>query len=110
MPQCDAIRIACSGDDLIGMSGIVRGHWPKTRHNGTLWGVYVKPKWRGYHIGEAIVNGCIKWAKENNLTVVSLGVTISNVSAIRCYARCGFKEYGTSPKAISIMVSITTTY
>jgi GNAT superfamily N-acetyltransferase len=79
-----AIIIAREGKLLIGMSGIVRGHWPKTQHSGNLWGVYVKPDWRGFKIGEAIVNGCIDWAIENNLTVVTLGVTDSNIAAIRC--------------------------
>jgi len=95
-----AIIIARGGDELIGMSGIVRGHWPKTQHSGSLWGVYVKPGWRGYKIGEAIVDGCIDWAIENKLTVITLGVTSSNTSAIRCYAHCGFEAYGIAPKAI----------
>jgi RimJ/RimL family protein N-acetyltransferase len=97
-----AIIIAREGEKLIGMSGIVRGHWPKTQHCGNLWGVYVKPEWRGFKIGEAIVNGCIDWAIEKNLTLVTLGVTNSNIPAIRCYIRCGYIEYGTTPKAILV--------
>jgi RimJ/RimL family protein N-acetyltransferase len=95
-----AICIAETGGQLIGMVGIGRGHWPKTRHSGTLWGVYVKPEWRGYHIGEAMVNGCVEWAIENNTTVVYLGVTVSNSTAVQCYTRCGFMEYGIQPKVI----------
>jgi ribosomal protein S18 acetylase RimI-like enzyme len=95
-----AIIIACLADELIGMSGIVRGHWPKTRHSGSLWGVYVKPDLRGYKIGAAIVNGCIDWAIENKLSVITLGVTSSNAAAIRCYARGGFTVYGTELKTI----------
>jgi hypothetical protein len=38
--QSGAMCIAQCGDALVGMSGIGRGHWPKTRHFGTLWGVY----------------------------------------------------------------------
>lgn len=96
--QSGAISIACAGDELIGMAGIIRGHWPKTSHSGTLWGVYVKPDWRGLHIGEGIVNGCIDWAIENNMSVVNLSVITSNTSAIHCYARCGFTEYGIQPR------------
>ncbi len=98
--QSGTIIIARAADELIGMSGIVRGHWPKTEHSGELWGVYVKPDWRGYTIGEAIVNACIEWAIEHNLTVVNLGVTNSNLPAIRCYTACGFSEYGVAPRAI----------
>jgi RimJ/RimL family protein N-acetyltransferase len=94
------ISVAYAGTGLIGMAGIARGHWPKTRHFGTLWGVYVKPDWRGYHIGEGMVNEIIEWATENEMTVIYLGATVSEQPAIRCYTRCGFKEYGIEPKAI----------
>ena len=82
---------------LIGMAGIGRGHWPKTRHSSVLWGVYVKPDWRGWHIAEAIIDECSNWAHEHGVMVVKLGVITTNASAIRCYSRCGFKVYGTDP-------------
>lgn len=96
--QSGTIVIATAGEKLIGMNGLVRGHWPKTQHSCTLWGVYVIPDWRGYHVGESIVNGCVDWAIENRLTVVTLGVIISNIPAIRCYSHCGFTVYGVQPR------------
>lgn len=93
-----AIIIACAGSELVGMTGIVRGHWPKTRHSASLWGVYVTPSWRGYHVGEAIVNGCVAWAVEYGLSVLTLGVIITNVPAIRCYSHCGFTVFGVQPR------------
>ena len=98
--QSGVISVACAGRELIGMAGITRGHWPKTRHFGFLWGVYVKPEWRGYHIGEGMINEIIEWAIKNDMTVIYLGVTVSEQSARHCYTRCGFKEYGIEPKAI----------
>ena len=98
--QSGAIMIADAGAELIGMTGIVRGHWPKTRHFGNLWGVFVRPGWRGYHIGEAIINECLDWAIAHEMTVVNLGVNTLNTSAIRCYTRCGFSTYGTEPRAV----------
>ena len=95
-----AIMIACVEDRLIGMSGIVRGHWPKTQHSGSLWGIFIKPEWRGFRICETIVNECIEWALKNGLVIVTLGVTTSNKSAIHCYTRCGFHAYGTASKAL----------
>jgi RimJ/RimL family protein N-acetyltransferase len=94
------VCVATSGTELIGMGGITRGHWPKTMHFGTLWGVYVKPDWRGFHIAGELVNAISLWATDNGLTVIYLGVTVSDQSAIRCYSRCGFKGYGIEPKAI----------
>jgi RimJ/RimL family protein N-acetyltransferase len=99
--QSGAITIASAQDKLIGMTGLVRGRWPKTRHNATLWGVYVNHIWRGFHIAEAIINECLTWARENGVVVVKLGVVTTNLPAIRCYTRCGFTIYGTDPKSNS---------
>ena len=94
------VCVAMWGTEPIGMGGITRGHWPKTRHFGTLWGVYVKPDWRGFHIGGELVTAICTWATDHGLTVIYLGVTVSEQPAIRCYSRCGFKEYAIEPKAI----------
>jgi RimJ/RimL family protein N-acetyltransferase len=100
--QSGAICIAACGDRLVGMSGIGRGHWPKTRHFGTLWSVYVRSEWRGNHIGLALVTGCLGWADENKVSVVSLGVNVSNIAAIRCYQRNGFSIYGVEPRTLYV--------
>jgi RimJ/RimL family protein N-acetyltransferase len=47
-----------------------------------------------------LIQECISWAQAHGLAVMKLGVTITNISAIRCYARCGFTVYGIDPKAI----------
>lgn len=96
--QSGAIILACAGDEVIGMTGIARGHWPKTRHSANLWGVYVSPPWRGLHAAEAIIDGCVAWAFQNDLTVLTLGVITSNTPAIRAYAHCGFSVFGVQPR------------
>jgi RimJ/RimL family protein N-acetyltransferase len=98
--QIGVIMIAACEDGLIGMAGLVRGHWPKTRHRADMWGVFVKPSWRGNHLCESIVKNCLDWACAQQITAVMLGVNTSNVSAINCYYRCGFYIYGTEPRAI----------
>jgi ribosomal protein S18 acetylase RimI-like enzyme len=99
--NCQGILcIAMVEGRLIGLLGLVRGHWPKTRHGGTIWGAYVKAQWRGLHVGEALLQECIAWGQANGLTLLKLGVVTSNTSAIRCYARCGFTIYGIDPQAI----------
>lgn len=85
---------------LIGMSGIRRGESPKTKHSAYIWGIYVRPEWRGLHIAEELIETCIEWAKAREVEVVRLGVVTTNASAIRCYERCGFTVYGTEPRAI----------
>ena len=85
---------------LIGMTGIRQGESPKTRHGGYIWGVYVRPEWRGLHIAEIFIETCIEWAKIKGIDIVKLGVMTNNTSAVRCYERCGFTTYGTEPRGI----------
>ncbi len=95
-----AVCVAAAQDRLIGMTGLVRGHWPKTRHAGTLWGVYVNADWRGLRVADALIDECIAWARAQGLTMLKLGVVTTNSSAIRCYTRCGFSAYGTDPQVL----------
>lgn len=94
------IFLAANENDLIGMTGIRRGSSPKTRHGAWIWGVYVKPEWRGLHIAEELILSCFAWAKARKIVLAKLGVAAVNQPAIRCYERCGFKTYGTEPGAI----------
>jgi RimJ/RimL family protein N-acetyltransferase len=87
-------------EGLVGMSGLICGHWPKTRHGGEIWGVYVRQTWRGLRVGEAILEGCLDWAREAGLAIVKLGVVTSNQAAIRCYERAGFEKYGVEPMVL----------
>jgi RimJ/RimL family protein N-acetyltransferase len=97
--QSGVIVIASAGEALVGMAGVGRGHWPKTRHSGFVWGVYVTPAWRRRNIANAMLDECVKWASEHTVVVLKLGVVTTNEPAIRCYQRCGFTIYGTEPKS-----------
>ena len=94
------ICLATAEGQLVGMCGLLRGHWPKIRHSGTIWGVYVKPAWRGLHVAEALLDECIAWARAHGVEIVKLAAITTNTAAIRCYARCGFTVYGIEPKAV----------
>ena len=85
---------------LIGMAGIRKGESPKTKHGAYIWGVYIRPEWRGLHIAEELIKSCIEWAKARDVEIVKLGVMTTNASAVRCYERCGFTIYGTEPRCI----------
>jgi len=85
--------------NLIGMTGFARGGSPKTRHSAWVWGVYVKPEWRGLHVAEELIQSCFTWAKSRKIVIAKLGVAAVNEPAIHCYERCGFTTYGTEPQA-----------
>src|SRR5512147_808339 len=99
-PDESTIFLAVNEGNLIGMTGIVRGNSPKTRHSALVWGVYVRPEWRCMHIAAELIQACLEWAKARRIVLAKLGVVSVNTSAIRCYKRCGFKVYGTEPQAI----------
>lgn len=85
---------------LIGMTGIRKGETPKTKHGAYIWGVYIRPEWRGLHLAEALIETCSEWAEAREVGIVKLGVVTTNTSAIRCYERCGFTVYGNEPRCI----------
>lgn len=95
----EALFFAEHNSQLVGMAGIFRGS-KKSLHNSTIWGVYVKPEWRGHHLSEKLIRSCLNWAKEQKVIIVKLAVVTTNQAAIRCYERFGFTTYGTEPKAI----------
>lgn len=85
---------------LAGMMGIRRGETPKTEHGAGVWGVFIRPEWRGLHIAEEMINLACDWAKLREVQIVRLAVVSTNESAIRLYERSGFTVYGTEPRAL----------
>jgi ribosomal protein S18 acetylase RimI-like enzyme len=94
------ISVAVDGNRLVGMTGLVLGKSPKTRHSGLIWGVYVKSEWRGLGIAGALLEACVNWGQTQGMTIVKLAVADNNTSAIRTYVRSGFKVYGVEPQAL----------
>lgn len=98
----DGHVVGCEmGGNLVGMAGFVRGDRLKTKHRGTLWGVYVGREARGHGVGVALVQKIIQHAKtvveELNLTVAS-----HNHSALKLYESMGFVRTGIEPHALKI--------
>lgn len=94
------IYLAIPEGEPIGTCGIARTDSPKVRHSATIVGMYVRPNWRGLGIAQALVTVCLDWARAHAVWIVKLAVVTTNVAAIRCYARCGFRVYGIEPQAL----------
>lgn len=94
------IFIADAGSELAGMAGVGQYRHTKTRHNAIIWGVYVKPAWRGRKLARQLVEACVGWAREAGLRSVRLGVIATNPAAINSYIRAGFRVYGVEPEVI----------
>lgn len=85
---------------LIGMTGVRQGESAKTRHGALIWGVYVRPQWRGLRVAPELIQTACFWAKARRVETVKLAVVTTNTPAIRCYERLGFETYGVEPRAI----------
>lgn len=99
-PKEKALFFAEQNSQLIGMTGVYRNLSKKSHHGATVWGVYVRPDWRGKRISETLIQACLKWAREQQITIVKLAAVTNNIPAVHCYERCGFTIYGREPKAI----------
>lgn len=85
---------------LIGMTGVRQGESAKTKHAVLVWGVYVRPEWRGLRIAGKLLETACNWAGSHGAELAKLAVVAANTTAVKCYERCGFTVYGTEPKAI----------
>lgn len=94
------IWVAAMGPDLVAMTGVFQESQLKLRHIATVWGVYVRPEYRGRGLATQLIAAGIAWARERDVLVIRLAVVTTNSAAIRCYMRAGFRVFGVEPKAL----------
>ncbi len=95
------IYLAVAADQTpVGMTGLYVEPSAKVRHSGHIWGVYVRPPWRGKGLATRLVTACLDWAKTQAVRIVKLQVEVANAAAVGCYARLGFSVYGIEPDVI----------
>ena len=92
---------AFAAQDLVGMAGFLASEKLKQRHKGTLWGVYLKPAWRGRGLAEDLVRHVIGHAA-GHVLLLQAHVEAGNDSARRIYYRLGFVRYGLERKALCV--------
>ncbi len=89
--------------EIAGTAGGVREDRLKTRHKLLLVGVYVRPAFRGFGLGEKLVGRVLQHARElGDISVVQLKVAIDNRAACALYERMGLRVYGLERRAIKV--------
>jgi RimJ/RimL family protein N-acetyltransferase len=79
---------------LAGVAGFVRNPRPKLRHKGLIWGVYVRPAFRGTGVAREILAEVIRRTKTlDGLEQINLNVA-TGTAARRLYESLGFEVYG----------------
>lgn len=99
----DNIVVGCFMDDnLVGMVGLhLTPEREKTRHIGTVWGMYVTEAARRKNVATELLSALLKDLPPY-LEQVKLCVTTHNQAARSVYDDMGFKEYGLEKKALKV--------
>lgn len=66
---------------------LLEKYWNQYAH---IWDIRVKESYRKLGIGKELIHVARKWAKDQNLSGVSLETQNTNVAACLFYQRCGF--------------------
>jgi RimJ/RimL family protein N-acetyltransferase len=90
-----------AGEALVGIAGFLASERVKRRHKGTLWGVFVEPRWRGRGLATRLVRAVIEHA-EKHVVLLQASVVTSNHAARHIYHRLGFVAYGVERKALRV--------
>ena len=92
---------AIANGRVVGLSGISAvGAKYKVRHRAEFGISVIKEYW-GLGIGRALMDACIKCAKEAGYIQLELSVVADNQRAISMYKSTGFVEYGRNPKGFN---------
>lgn len=81
--------VAALGDTIVGYGGM----W-FIIDEAHITNIAVHPDYRQRKIGEMIVEGMLRTAKESGIISLTLEVRVSNTPAINLYRKLGFEEYG----------------
>lgn len=88
---------------LSGCAGFERKSRQKSRHIGTLIGVYVAPEFRGTGSGKKLLLALIDEVRQvRGVEQLNLSVTHSNASARQLYLHAGFVPFGIEKNAIKV--------
>jgi ribosomal protein S18 acetylase RimI-like enzyme len=88
---------------ITGIAGFFRSPEEKTRHKGSVWGVYVKREQRGKGVGRALMLELLRRARlQPGLEQVTLAVAVGQAAARTLYLQLGFQIYGREPRALKV--------
>ena len=93
---------AFQGNELYGMVGLENEQRAKSRHKGTVIGMYVAGEVVNQGVGRALLAALLGHARAAGIESLVLTVTDGNVPAQRLYERAGFRRFGTEPDAVRI--------
>jgi ribosomal protein S18 acetylase RimI-like enzyme len=89
------------GTDCAAVAVLTRKMHANYAHKLFLWGMFVRPDYRGRSIGRHFLTHLLGFARQQpGVRFVSLQVTTTNAPAKALYRRHGFETYGVEPQAL----------
>jgi ribosomal protein S18 acetylase RimI-like enzyme len=89
------------GTDCAAIAVLTRKMHAKYAHKLFLWGMFVRPDYRGRSVGRHFLAHLLAFAREQpGVRFVSLQVTTTNEPAKALYRGHGFTSYGVEPQAV----------
>ena len=101
----DSFVLGAFADDGVLAAQVVfdRAARSKSRHKGTLIGMYVVPEFRGRGLGKQLLGALIAEARAiAGLEQINLTVTHSNAEARGLYLKAGFVSFGVEKNALNV--------
>lgn len=94
---------AFENESLVGLVALGREDLNKLSHKALIWGMYVKPEFRGKGIARALICEALSLARSvPEVKQVNLCANARNLAAIRLYESLGFKAFGHEPGSMFI--------
>lgn len=92
----NSLFVACYSSRFVGTSGIYHSECVfHSEGEFNLYGVWLEPDFRGYHIGSRLVDTAISWVRSNHRSgVIILGVNPSQAHAVELYRSRKFVPTG----------------
>lgn len=86
---------------VVGLTGLSVPESPRTRHQGDIWGVYVRDQARRTGLAAALLSAVIEAARPR-VEALTLGVGAYNVPAQRLYQAAGFRSTAFLPRVVKV--------
>ncbi|MBR2572243.1 MAG: GNAT family N-acetyltransferase [Clostridia bacterium] len=97
----EAEIIAVADGKVVGTAGIEAvGTKCKVRHRAEF-GISILKEYWGLGLGRALVNACIRCARDAGYAQVELTVVADNTRAVSLYRSVGFVEFGRNPRGFA---------
>ena len=94
---------AFENERLVGLVALGREDLNNLSHKALIWGMYVKPEFRGKGMARALMCEALSLARSvREVKQVNLCANARNLAAIQLYESLGFKSFGHEPGSMFI--------